>query len=225
MNRLLAASISAVAAAVVGFSIHVASQGWPEPAGTRGHSVLGRQVPRIADVLRNRIGRVIAYALVRPALPGKSSLVRGLLLGDRTRDPHRLRQRRGHIASRLSRRNLRCAGSAACGRRSRAGRRRRALGAEHGVHGACIRRSDREHFSHAMHAALGFVETERGVLQEGTPVSQRSEQVIRGACRGIAPKGAGERTPAARHCLPLTETLVSVQLKEAREAEVRPACP
>jgi len=87
MNRYLAASISAVAAAVVGFSIHVGSQGWIR-AWVSAH-MQGREIIPSWDVrylalltsIESGIGLVIVYALARPALPGKSSLVRGLLLG------------------------------------------------------------------------------------------------------------------------------------------------
>lgn len=42
---------------------------------------MGCALPGAVDVSRNRHGLAIVYALVRPALPGRSSLGRGLVLG------------------------------------------------------------------------------------------------------------------------------------------------
>lgn len=87
MNKYLAGSISAFAAAVVGFSIHVGSQGWVRSwvsAHMQGREVIPSWDVRYLALLTSfetGVGLVIVYALVRPALPGKSSLVRGLLLG------------------------------------------------------------------------------------------------------------------------------------------------
>lgn len=87
MNRYVAHAISAFAAAGVGFLIHVGSQGWIR-SWVSAH-MQGREVIPSWDVryvalltsLETGIGLVILYALIRPALPGRSSLLRGLLLG------------------------------------------------------------------------------------------------------------------------------------------------
>lgn len=87
MKRYLAGAIAASAAAVVGFLIHVGSQGWVR-SWVSTH-MQGRQVAPSWDVryvalvtsLETGIGLVVLYALIRPGMPRSSSLVRGLLLG------------------------------------------------------------------------------------------------------------------------------------------------
>jgi hypothetical protein len=87
MKSYLAAFVSASAAAITGFVIHVATQGWVQ-SWVASH-MQGREVAPSWEVryvalltsLEVGVGLVILYALVRTALPAKSSLVRGLLLG------------------------------------------------------------------------------------------------------------------------------------------------
>lgn len=87
MNRYLAGFISASAAAGTGFLIHVSSQGWVRSwvsSRMQGREVVSSWDVRyvaLATSLETGVGLVILYALIRPALPGKSSFVRGLLLG------------------------------------------------------------------------------------------------------------------------------------------------
>lgn len=87
MNKCLAGFIAAVFASFVVFVIHVFSQEWIH-AWVAGH-VQGRQVTPSWEVryvaaitaVETGIGLVLLYALIRQALPGKTSFVRGLTLG------------------------------------------------------------------------------------------------------------------------------------------------
>lgn len=87
MNRYVAASITAVAAAAIGFFIHVGSQSWVRSwvsAHMQGREVIPSWDVRYVALLTSvetGLGLVVLYALIRPALPGKSSFSRGLLLG------------------------------------------------------------------------------------------------------------------------------------------------
>src|SRR5688572_16282627 len=86
-RKLVAGLLAAAAAAVTGFVIHVGSQ-----AGVQAwvaERMQGRQVTGSWDVrylalatsLEVGVGLVILYALVRQAMPVKSSVLRGMLLG------------------------------------------------------------------------------------------------------------------------------------------------
>ena len=87
MKPYLAAFISASAAAATGFVIHVATQDWVRSwvaSHMQGREVTASWEVRYVALLTSLevgVGLVILYALVRAALPAKSSLVRGLLLG------------------------------------------------------------------------------------------------------------------------------------------------
>jgi xanthosine utilization system XapX-like protein len=87
MNKYIAGLIAAIASASTGFAIHVASQSrvqaWVD-SHMQGHAVTPSWEVRyvaLATSLEAGIALVILYALVRTALPVKSSLARGLLLG------------------------------------------------------------------------------------------------------------------------------------------------
>jgi hypothetical protein len=83
----VAGLVAAVAAAVVGFVIHVGTQTWVQSWVTeRMH---GKEVVASWDVrylalitsVEVGVGLVILYALVRRAMPVRSAVLRGLLLG------------------------------------------------------------------------------------------------------------------------------------------------
>ena len=86
-RNLLAGLVAAVAAGVVGFVVHVGTQAWVQAWVTeRMH---GREVTASWDVryialatsVEVGLGLVVLYALVRRAMPVKSAVLRGLLLG------------------------------------------------------------------------------------------------------------------------------------------------
>ena len=87
MKPYLAAFISASAAAAAGFVIHVITQEWVRSwvaSHMQGREVTASWEVRYVALLTSLevgVGLVILYALVRGALPAKSSVVRGLLLG------------------------------------------------------------------------------------------------------------------------------------------------
>ena len=86
MNKYVAGLIVAAVAAATGFVIHVASQDWLESwvsAQMQGHQVAASWDVRylaLVTSLEIGVGLVILYALVRSALPAKSSVGRGLML-------------------------------------------------------------------------------------------------------------------------------------------------
>jgi uncharacterized membrane protein YkvI len=87
MKKYIAGLVTAIITAGVGLVIHVASQesikSWVA-SHMAGHHVTPSWDVRYIALLTSLeigIGLVILYALVREALPGKSSLVRGILLG------------------------------------------------------------------------------------------------------------------------------------------------
>lgn len=87
VNKYIAGLIAAIASASTGFVIHVASQSrvqaWVD-SHMQGHTVTPSWEVRyvaLATSLEAGIALVILYALVRTALPVKSSWARGLLLG------------------------------------------------------------------------------------------------------------------------------------------------
>jgi hypothetical protein len=87
MNRYLAGFIAASASSLVAFFIHVSTLSWIHDwviQHMQGHVVTPSwDVRYVAGItaLETGIGLVILYAFIRKALPGKSSLVRGLILG------------------------------------------------------------------------------------------------------------------------------------------------
>ncbi|HWI83667.1 hypothetical protein [Ramlibacter sp.] len=87
MNKYLAGSLSAFTAAVIGFLIHVGSQEWVRSwvsAHMQGRAVIPSWDVRCVALLTSLetgIGLVVLYALIRPALPRRSSLLRGVVLG------------------------------------------------------------------------------------------------------------------------------------------------
>lgn len=86
-RQLVAGLVAAVAAAGVGFLIHVGSQSWVRSwvsARMEGRPVTPSWDVRyiaFATSLEVGVGVAILYALVRSALPFKSAVVRGLALG------------------------------------------------------------------------------------------------------------------------------------------------
>jgi len=86
MNKYVAGLVVAAVAAATGFIIHVASQEWLESwvsSQMQGHQVAASWDVRylaLVTSLEIGVGLVILYALVRPALPAKSSVGRGLIL-------------------------------------------------------------------------------------------------------------------------------------------------
>jgi hypothetical protein len=86
-RKLVAGLLAAAAAAVTGFVIHVGSQAWVQ--AWVAERMQGRQVTGSWDVrylalatsLEVGVGLVILYALVRQAMPVKSSVLRGMLVG------------------------------------------------------------------------------------------------------------------------------------------------
>lgn len=87
-SRTLGAGlIAAIAAAATGFVIHVGTQSWVQ--SWVAERMQGKEVAPSWDVryialatsLEVGVGLVILYALVRRAMPVKSAVLRGLLLG------------------------------------------------------------------------------------------------------------------------------------------------
>ena len=87
MNKYVAGLIAAISAAVVGFVIHVGSQGFVKAwvySRMHGHAVTPSWDVRYIALLTSLeigIAVVFLYALFRKALPQTRSVVRGLILG------------------------------------------------------------------------------------------------------------------------------------------------
>ena len=89
MSKLLAGLIAATLSSLSAFVIHVFSQEWvlawitEHMQGHEDNVAEAWDVRYIAAVtsIETGIGLVVLYALLRPALPSKSSFVRGIILG------------------------------------------------------------------------------------------------------------------------------------------------
>ncbi|MDA3913569.1 hypothetical protein [Oleiagrimonas sp.] len=87
MNKYLAGFVAALVSSLAAFVIHVSTLGWTHAwvvQHMQGHPVTPSWDVRYVaamTALETGIGLVILYALVRKALPVKSSLARGLVLG------------------------------------------------------------------------------------------------------------------------------------------------
>ena len=89
MNKYLAGFIAAVLSSLSAFAIHVFSQEWvlawitEHIQGHEGSIATSWDVRYVAAVtsVETGVGLVVLYALLRSALPFKSSFLRGLILG------------------------------------------------------------------------------------------------------------------------------------------------